>query len=719
MPNATNGPRSAAVTRDDILAELDRVLQDKLFVDSPRSSRFLRYIVEGSTNGDSELKEYTIALEVFDRAPEFDPRLDTIVRVQARRMRDKLEAYYANSNGSTQVVITVPKGSYVPRFRPVGPSDRREAASFWSRIRWRIAAAVVGAILLMAAAYRAQRSAPAGDTFTERALTHAAGQDSHPSLSPDGTRVAYNRSPAPGKNPDIYLKLVDSISSRPVRVTTDPRFEIGPAWSPDGTRLAFARFLELRPDQQLARFQLVVAAPSADASELVLGTFRTRGRQASLQWSPDGEHIAFACHIEAPRGLVQICMYSMETGESWPVSIPSGNVGDRFPTYRGDGGAMAYMGSGKLYVLEMTDDGRARGSRIIVAPEFVFPYPAGWSTDGRRVFFVGWSPRGEYGLWSVEADSSSMPRLLKSLDWPLGASFPYPTLRWIPSGGMRVAYQAHDRESEIMRVSLASQASDSARPLISANRPDFNPEFSPDGARIAFISNRAGTEALYVCDSDGSNQEFVADLPPFAGYAHPRWSPDSTRIAFDAIFRTQYRDLYVVDLASKRVTGLTSTGGRSPDWSRDGKSLYYLPGRTAEIWKLTVASGEKKLVLKGWGSGRIVESHDSRTLYFEHDRQLMKASLDAAGQVTGEPQTIAGPIVSFSVVERGVFAITPAGDLFFYEPARGAIQSVVHGLVETGVSPPDRRSGISVSPDEKVLLFTNWTRDESDLWLIE
>lgn len=80
-------------------------------------ARFLRLVVEHSLAGKSgDLKEYLIGMEAFDRKPSYDPRVDPIVRVEARRLRSKLAAYYQGDGGQDEIVIELPKGSYVPKF---------------------------------------------------------------------------------------------------------------------------------------------------------------------------------------------------------------------------------------------------------------------------------------------------------------------------------------------------------------------------------------------------------------------------------------------------------------------------------------------------------------------------------------------------------------------------------------------------------------------------
>lgn len=100
--------------------QLQRVLESSGFSRNERLSRFLRFVVEGHLDGkDHELKESVIAVEVFGRSPDFDSRLDPVVRTQAVRLRARLSDYYLKEGKADTLVIELPKGGYVPRFREV------------------------------------------------------------------------------------------------------------------------------------------------------------------------------------------------------------------------------------------------------------------------------------------------------------------------------------------------------------------------------------------------------------------------------------------------------------------------------------------------------------------------------------------------------------------------------------------------------------------------
>jgi hypothetical protein len=108
---------------ESIRYSLERVLMSPVLEPCPSLCRFLRYVVEETlaARGDA-IKEYTLGLEVFERGPQFDPRADPIVRVQARNLRARLARYYDGPGANDPVRIDVPKRTYVPVFE-----ERRRA----------------------------------------------------------------------------------------------------------------------------------------------------------------------------------------------------------------------------------------------------------------------------------------------------------------------------------------------------------------------------------------------------------------------------------------------------------------------------------------------------------------------------------------------------------------------------------------------------------------
>lgn len=127
------------ISDSEIRAELEAILMSGLFARSDRLSRLLQFTVNQALAGKAEaLKEYVLGIEVFDKDASFDPRTDTVVRVQARRLRAALTEYYAGDGKDDPLVIEIPTGGYAPSFH------KREQGSQPSPSRRKLLAAICG-----------------------------------------------------------------------------------------------------------------------------------------------------------------------------------------------------------------------------------------------------------------------------------------------------------------------------------------------------------------------------------------------------------------------------------------------------------------------------------------------------------------------------------------------------------------------------------------------
>jgi hypothetical protein len=107
----------------DIRQALDRAVGSAVFRAAPKLTAFLRFVVERALAGEAaRLKGYTIAVEALGRDADFDPGTDPSVRVEAGRLRQRLERYYGREGAADPVIIEIARGSYVPRFRRRPPS---------------------------------------------------------------------------------------------------------------------------------------------------------------------------------------------------------------------------------------------------------------------------------------------------------------------------------------------------------------------------------------------------------------------------------------------------------------------------------------------------------------------------------------------------------------------------------------------------------------------
>jgi hypothetical protein len=113
--------------KEQKLEHLEKVLHSRTLQNSESLKAFLRFVVEKTVDDqEAQLKEYIIATEVFGRDSDYDPRIDSVVRVQAGRLRTKLHEYYATEGKADQIVIDLPKGHYHPVFNCTHSDDIHE-----------------------------------------------------------------------------------------------------------------------------------------------------------------------------------------------------------------------------------------------------------------------------------------------------------------------------------------------------------------------------------------------------------------------------------------------------------------------------------------------------------------------------------------------------------------------------------------------------------------
>ena len=212
-----------------VRAELDRILASELFARSERLSAFLKFIVDRTLAGEGHaLKEHVIAIEVYGKSVDFNTAADPIVRVDARRLRDRLREYY-DTDDDREIVISVPKGSYTPAFHrrdghvdmpaPVQPAPRPEAivpaltqTPAWKR--WWIVAA---ALALMGAGWGVGRVLIDDRSEPVRLLTVTSmpGAEENPSISPDGNVVTFSAAgSSTDASHDIWMKAVEGDALR-------------------------------------------------------------------------------------------------------------------------------------------------------------------------------------------------------------------------------------------------------------------------------------------------------------------------------------------------------------------------------------------------------------------------------------------------------------------------------------------------------------------------
>jgi Tol biopolymer transport system component len=248
---------------------------------------------------------------------------------------------------------------------------------------------------------------------------------------------------------------------------------------------------------------------------------------------------------------------------------------------------------------------------------------------------------------------------------------------------------------------------------------DSYPQFSPDGKKIVFYSDRSGSGEIWVCDSDGSNP---VKLTSFAGplVTTPRWSPDGEAIAFDSTAEGQF-DIYTVNANGGKPRRLTSDPANdgNPSWSHDGHWIYFDSARTGEtqVWKVPASGGAEVQVTKKGGMAPI-ESVEGNLLYYV--KRLSAASVWKVPVEGGEETEVFESLSHYAnmvVVDDGIYFVPTLGaakssSIYFFSFATGQIKPIAVFEKVAGY-------GIAVSPDRRSILYTQLDQQGSDLMLVE
>jgi Tol biopolymer transport system component len=277
-------------------------------------------------------------------------------------------------------------------------------------------------------------------------------------------------------------------------------------------------------------------------------------------------------------------------------------------------------------------------------------------------------------------------------------------------------YARETWDADIWRIGLRSHAEAAGPPmrLISSTRPDHNPEYSPDGKRILFNSQRSGHEEVWVANADGSNP---VQLTSAGGLmvANPRWSPDGQSFVIHSLLGG-VRGLDLISASGGPPRRLIE-GGVHPTWSRDGKWVYFGASRTgrSEVWKIPAGGGEPVQITRNGGSGAAFESPDGKLLYYAKGSRIWKVAL-GGGEETQVSEAPLSYGCNFVVVEDGLYFVSATvfaspGILYFFNFATGALKPIATIKIWS--------LGLSISPDRRSILYSQIDQANSDLMLVE
>ena len=348
------------ISPEEVRLELQCVLASSVFHRSHNLRRLLQNIVERTLSGRSdEIKEYALGVEVFDRGASFDPRTDTIVRVEARRLRSKLDEYYSSEGAGERLQIAVPKGSYVPEFSVRGhqqSADLHKPRSGFSHVlRWSVGLLLFGISIVLFSWFwpKAQKKA----SYSAAPLTSYVGSEISPTFAPDGERVAFAWDGEKEDNFDIYVKQIGI--AEPFRLTTDPRPDLSPAWSLDGRMIAFLR-LTSTDKAELLLAPSLTGGPLRQLAEVAAPAQDYLGLRY-LAWSPDSKWLV-VLDGRSSDSIKGSYLVSVETGKKHRLTYPPAAYDDSEPAFSPDRKRLVFArysgrSASDLYLLSLSGSG--------------------------------------------------------------------------------------------------------------------------------------------------------------------------------------------------------------------------------------------------------------------------------------------------------------------------------------------------------------------------
>ncbi len=436
------------------------------------------------------------------------------------------------------------------------------------------------------------RSAPVAEAGSRAAalrssrLTAARGLEERPDWSPDRSSIAYVSDQT--GNRDLWIRAL--ARGEELQITDDPGDDTQPAWSPDGRRIAFTSSRDHGPRlDQSVQFGYSLGGGIWIVPALGGSPTRVIDDGFNPSWSPDGLRLAFDSSRDGPRRI-------------WTVGSEGANP-VRVSTDRSDGAVHtrpAWSPDGRWIAYE-----RQEGSLTTSSDIHLVPAAGGTSVpvlaDGKRNLAPAWAEAGTLVFVSDRSGALNLWRL--QIDPSTGAPVGGPEQLTTSAGndvdpsvspdGNAIVYSSTRSFEDLWSVELDSvsgQAVGEPRPLLASSWNDVAPAVSPDGTKLVIASDRGGgPQKLWQFEVGTQSPSRITDGP--GRDMQPDWSSDGRRIAFFSD-RSGNDDLWVVPAGGGAAIQLTTdpAADMNPFWSPDGRQIAFMSDRSGsmEVWVMDI-----------------------------------------------------------------------------------------------------------------------------------
>ncbi len=470
-----------------------------------------------------------------------------------------------------------------------------------------------------------------------------------------------------------------------------------PVWSPDGRSLAFSRLSDKR------RTIYEVAATGGAVRPL----YETDLVQSEIDWSPDGETIAFTA--KGKQGLAAIFLLAREQRRARQITAPSGADEDWGPAFSPDGNQLAFVRTNNIMVMP-AEGGELR--RLTPEPLRILGSLA-WAPDGQSIIFAA-AHDDRSGLWRI-ALSGGLPAPIREAGNTV----------WNPAvskRGFRLAFELSNSARSISQMGLYPPGQKARVLVTSLSGENAGQQLSPDGRRLVFQSDRTGGLDIWVSDRNGQN---AIQLTAMGTAGTPRWSPDGKEIAFDVGLARDWREPRAIFLVNAeggtpRPLVQDSFSNNVPRWSHSGQWIYFASNRTGtwQVWKVQRTGGSPVQVTEAGGFSAI-ESPDGVYLYYakhnQDDPEIWRVPVAGGNETPVFPGIRPLDWGAWTVVGNGIFFVAWDADhiptVSFYD---FSTQGVKH------LAALDRPPfWVTATPDGKSVIFDQPGQEETHVMLLD
>ncbi|MBM3794034.1 MAG: hypothetical protein FJW31_08180 [Acidobacteria bacterium] len=413
-----------------------------------------------------------------------------------------------------------------------------------------------------------------------------------------------------------------------------------------------------------------------------------------------------------PKTEIPVYWLSLDTGEKNLLlqSNPTdGSYSSPMVSYDGRQLFMAMGNSNlRLVAAPLTDAGRPAGPPQPVPGVRNLGFFA-LTPDDRHVIFSYYVAMNR-GLYRIPAGGGAV----EALAWS-GPGAQSPEI----SANGRLAFSRDTRDTNLWRLNLDSAALE-PQPVATSSFREVVPQYSPDGRRLAFFSNRGGSLQIWTSEANGSHPTQLTFFSEDGTTGSPRWSPDGRSIAFDSNAGSTSFHLFVAPADGGKPRQLTSRPASDvvAAWSPDRQWVYFSSYRTgqSQIGRVAVTGGEPQQVTQTGGES-VQISPDCAWLYFIRD--IGRGGLWRRPIAGGPENRVAESVYrsSYAVTSRGAYYCTwpgPAGlsSIRWTDPSTGSSREIY-------APPKPIDLGMAVSPDHRHLIFAQNDYRVADLMFVE